>query len=43
MQITQELIDRVAGDMEVPMEELIKFVELGEKKTFPQGDYLFHE
>ena len=43
MQITQELIERVAGDMEAPIEELIKFVELGEEKTFPQGDYLFHE
>jgi aspartate ammonia-lyase len=43
MQITQELIERVAGDMDVPANELVKFVEMGEEKTFPQGEYLFHE
>ncbi|MGY8640705.1 MAG: aspartate ammonia-lyase [Verrucomicrobiales bacterium] len=43
MKITRELIERVAGDMEVSFEELKKFAALGEEKTFPQGDYLFHE
>jgi len=43
MEITRELIERVAGDMDVSFEELEKFVALGENKTFEQGDYLFHE
>lgn len=43
MEITRELIERVAGDMDVSSDELEKFVALGETKTFEQGDYLFHE
>lgn len=43
MEITKELIERVAGDMDVAPEELEKFAALGEKRAFEQGDYLFHE
>lgn len=43
MEITSELIDRVAGEMGVPAEELVKFVEMGIEQVFPKGDYLFHE
>lgn len=43
MEITHELIHRVAGDMGVSPEELIKFATLGEKRTFPKGEYIFHE
>jgi aspartate ammonia-lyase len=43
MEITREQIERVATSMEVPLEELEKFVALGEKRTWLKGDYLFHE
>lgn len=43
MDLTQELIERVAEDMGVPAAELKKFVALGEEQVFPQGEYLFHE
>ena len=43
MEITPELIQKVATSMEVPSAELEKFVALGEKRTWPKGDYLFHE
>ncbi|MEM6915354.1 MAG: aspartate ammonia-lyase, partial [Verrucomicrobiota bacterium] len=43
MEITRELIERVADDMEVSFEELEKFVALGGDRVFEQGDYLFHE
>ena len=43
MKITKELIDRVAGDMEVSFEELEKFAAMGAERVFAQGDYLFHE
>ncbi|MDF1658060.1 MAG: aspartate ammonia-lyase [Verrucomicrobiales bacterium] len=43
MKITKELIERVAGDMEVSFEELEKFAALGAERVFAQGDYLFHE
>lgn len=43
MEITRELIHRVAEDMGVSAEELVKFAAHGEKMTFPKGEYLFHE
>lgn len=43
MEITRELIERVAGDMDVPYEELEKFAARGELRAFMKGDYLFHE
>ncbi len=43
MKLTEELIRRVAGEMDVPYEELEEFASRGELKTFKQGDYLFHE
>lgn len=43
MEITRELIHRVAEDMGVSAEELVKFAAHGEKLTFPKGEYLFHE
>ena len=43
MEITREQIERVAASMEVPLEELEKFVALGEKRSWSKGDYLFHE
>ncbi|MEM7603310.1 MAG: cyclic nucleotide-binding domain-containing protein, partial [Verrucomicrobiota bacterium] len=43
MKITKELIERVAGDMEVSFEELEKFAALGSERIFAKGDYLFHE
>ncbi len=43
MEITRELIERVAGDMDISATELKKFVALGETRTFSQGDYLFYE
>ncbi|NLT69337.1 MAG: aspartate ammonia-lyase [Verrucomicrobiaceae bacterium] len=43
MEIAREQIERVAASMEVPLEELEKFVALGEKRSWSKGDYLFHE
>ncbi|HRQ88992.1 MAG TPA: aspartate ammonia-lyase [Bacteroidia bacterium] len=43
MEITEEQIARVAGDMDVPMDELIRFVAKGRKRTFATGEYLFHQ
>lgn len=43
MKLTEELIRRVAGEMDVPFEELEEFAARGEKQTFVKGDYLFHE
>ncbi|MEX2581075.1 MAG: aspartate ammonia-lyase [Verrucomicrobiales bacterium] len=43
MEITRERIEEVAGDMGVSVEELEKFVALGEERVFLKGDYLFHE
>jgi len=43
MELTKELIRHVAGEMEVPFEELEAFASRGEMRNFKQGDYLFHE
>lgn len=43
MEITQDLIHRVAGDMDVSPEEVEKFAAFGRERVFAQGDYLFHE
>lgn len=43
MELTEELIRRVAGEMDVPFAELAEFASRGELKKFSQGDYLFHE
>ncbi len=43
MELTEELIRRVSGEMDVPFEELAEFASRGELKKFDQGDYLFHE
>ncbi|MBP6783140.1 MAG: aspartate ammonia-lyase [Verrucomicrobiales bacterium] len=43
MEITQEQIERAADGMDVTPADLKNFVALGEKRSFPKGDYLFHE
>ncbi len=43
MKITPEQIALVAKDMGVSVEELTRFVALGQNRVFPAGDYLFHQ
>lgn len=43
MEITSQLIERLAEDLDVSPEELAEFVSCGERKVFPKGDFLFHE
>lgn len=43
MEINDGIISRLAGDMEVPEEELRRFVSRGVVKPFASGEYLFHQ
>lgn len=43
MEISRELVQRVAGDIGVSTDDLMKFAALGEERDFEKGDYLFHE
>lgn len=43
MEITPELIERLAADMDVSADELKRFAALGKKRKYSTGDYLFHQ
>jgi len=43
MEITPDLISRVATDMGVSAEELARFAATGAKRVYAKGDYLFHQ
>ncbi|MCB1204920.1 MAG: aspartate ammonia-lyase [Verrucomicrobiae bacterium] len=43
MEITPELIERLAADMDVSAEELKRFAANGKNRKFATGDYLFHQ
>ncbi|MCB1231662.1 MAG: aspartate ammonia-lyase [Verrucomicrobiae bacterium] len=43
MEFSRELVQRVAGDIGVSTDDLMKFAALGEERDFEKGEYLFHE
>lgn len=43
MEITEELVVRMADDMGVERDDLAHFVAFGERRRFGTGDFLFHE
>jgi len=43
MEIDRVVLERVASDTGISLEELQSFFDLGQNREFNQGDYLFHE